>query len=233
MAIDARWLYLTSDELERLVPPVKEGEAEMDREALAEFTRRPSSRRGLTNCLSGQLVYIISGTRQNAVSGAVPVVGSVDEPRNWEQQQYVSRGSDAKFNLVSQMGGAGYMQPSLRRSVGYQPLVDRPNLGVLLEIRPTVAPGRDTAIVDLRSTVTMPGQQQVNLDADSPQGPLVPAVDRVAIETQELATTMSVPLGRPILAGGLTFAMPATDATEQDAQQPGEAPQLYLILELR
>ena len=38
---------------------------------------------------------------------------------------------------------------------------------------------------------------------------MVPTVDRVAIETQELATTMSVPLGEPVL--GVMPYLPAAE----------------------
>ena len=36
--------------------------------------------RGMTHCFSGQLVYLISGTRRNIVSSYIPVVGSVEQP---------------------------------------------------------------------------------------------------------------------------------------------------------
>ena len=71
--------------------------------------------------------------------------------------------------------------------------------------------------------------------------PSAPAVDRIAIETQELATTLSVPLGHPILVGGMTYLPPSIGSLRQEAKagtrQPQEAaaetPQLYLLLELR
>ena len=35
-------------------------------------------------------------------------------------------------------------------------------------------------------------------------------MDRLAIDTQELATTLSVPLGKPVLVGGLTYIAPSS-----------------------
>ena len=81
VTIDARWLLLTSDDLASLVLPDQNGPPEVDRKRLAEFTRRSGSIRGITTCFSGQLVYIISGTRQNFVSSYIPVVGSLDLPQ--------------------------------------------------------------------------------------------------------------------------------------------------------
>ena len=80
VAIDARWLLLNSDDLEKLTTSDTEGNTQVDPTVLAEYTRRPSSIRGLINCFSGQLVFLVSGTRQSVVTSVVPVVGSVGKP---------------------------------------------------------------------------------------------------------------------------------------------------------
>ncbi len=230
VAIDARWLLLTSDELEKLMPPHESDPPQIDRDVLGEFTRRSTSIRGQTNCFTGQLVYLVSGTRRNVVTSFVPVVGSLERPR---ESQYASL-----------PGGARVFEAQLSsntRAVGYQPVIATPNLGVLLQIRPTLVPGDSKAIVDLRSTLTVLADTQDLVKPNhSPQDAMVPTVDRVAIETQELATTLSVPLGEPALAGGLTYIEPSMGRLRQaivtDAKQPAETaetPQLYLILEVR
>ncbi len=228
VAIDARWLLLDSDELERLMPPNDQGEPRIDRKTLAEFTRRPSSIRGQTNCFTGQLVYLVSGTRRNVVTSFVPVVGSLDRPL---ERQYAALAGEARVVPAQALIGD--------RAVGYQPVIDTPNLGVLLQIRPTLVPGQAKAIVDLQSTLTVLADSSPDLGvpAEKTEDPLVPKVDRVAIETQELATTLSVPLGQPVLAGGLTYIGPSADAARQIAAKEKEtgveAPQLYLVLELK
>ena len=229
VAIDARWLLLTSDELESLMPPNDGGTAQIDRKVLGEFTRRPSSLRGQTNCFTGQLVYLVSGTRRNVVTSVVPVVGSLERPQ------------EGQYALLP--GGARILEAQTiqsSRSVGYQPVISTPNLGVLLQIRPTLIPGDSRAIVDLRSTLTVLGESVPDVAAPSSnrEYPLMPKVDRVAIETQEFATTLSVSLGQPTLAGGLTY-IGSWGNTLQD--RPGaegedavsEVPQLYLIVELK
>jgi hypothetical protein len=225
VAIDARWLLLDSEELDQLIPSGGEREPQIDRAKLEEFTRRPTSIRGRTNCFTGQLVYLISGTRRNVVTSFVPVVGSVDSPL---ERQYASL-----------PGGAGLVAAqvfSSERAVGYQPVISTPNLGVLLQIRPTLIPGGSQAIVDLCSTLTVLGdkpEQDVQVE-HSPSEALTPKVDRLAVDTQELATTLSVPLGRPVLVGGLTYiASPSAHVAQKAEKTTSETPQLYLVLELQ
>lgn len=229
VAIDARWLLLTSDELESLMPPNDAGTAQIDRKVLGEFTRRPSSLRGQTNCFTGQLVYLVSGTRRNVVTSFVPVVGSLERPQ------------EGQYALLP--GGARILEAQTiqsSRSVGYQPVISTPNLGVLLQVRPTLIPGDSRAIVDLRSTLTVLGESMPDVAAASSNGQdsLTPKVDRVAIETQEFATTLSVPLGQPTLAGGLTYIGSWGNTLHDRAGAEGEeaaseVPQLYLIVELK
>jgi hypothetical protein len=228
VAIDARWLLLNSDELEELMPAGEDGQSRIDGKVLGEFTRRPSSIRGRTNCFTGQLVYLVSGTRRNVVTSFVPVVGSLERPSD---RQYASLPGGASV-FPTQMGAQG-------RAVGYQPVIATPNLGVLLQIRPTLIPGDDRAIVDLRSTLTVLGEPSEGAapPAASSFEPMMPTVDRLAIDTQELGTTLSVPLGEPVLAGGLTYIASSSGRLERgvagDSAMAAETPQLYLVLELK
>ena len=218
VSIDARWLLLNSDDLDRLIRATADGLPRVDRKMLAEYTRRPSSIRAITNCFTGQLVYLVSGTRRNVITSYIPVVGG--------------------------------------SSVGYQPQIEKTNLGTLLEIRATLIPNGNRAVVDLRSTITMPAAWRTDGEAFAAQiaqHPLAPAVDRVATETQQLATTLSMPLRQPVLAGGITYATPSFKSSARPVRKAyatplgnapnkpvspqapvaEEAPQLYLILELR
>jgi hypothetical protein len=229
--VDARWLLLNSDELDRLT--ATNAEFTLDRKQLESLTRRRTTIRGLTNCFSGQLVYVVSGTRRNFVSGYIPVVGSVESPRGDAQLASLHGGARVWFVGDQTAVGGGN-----ERSVGYQPIVEKTTRGALLEIRPTVVRGSKSAIVDLRSTLTIPGGQALVVLDKSDETPGPPVVDRIAMDTQEFATTMRVPLGEPVLVGGLTYVPPALGATpDADPTQPKaaalESPQYYLILELR
>ena len=204
--IDARWLLLNSEDLNKLVPA---GDSLVDPDSLKKFTRAPGSIRGMTNCFSGQLVYLVSGTRRNMVETYIPVVGSVEFEQGEERllaQQPAAPRSRLAVKFVSDSSA-----PAGDRGVGYQPIIRTPNFGALLEIRPTWVQGESRVTVDLQSTVTVPSDRQevVAKRQSDPAG--APVVDRIAIETQQLTTTLRIPLGKPYLVGGMTYA-PATNA---------------------
>src|SRR5690606_28846442 len=127
---------------------------------LAEFTRRPTSIRAVTSCFSGQLVYVVSGTKRNVVSVYIPVVGILEDGD--AAARLAGLPGRARFRLVSDSGQTFERS----KSVGYQPIVEKQNIGALLEIRPTLLQGSKEAIVDLKATVTesadsMEGMQAV------------------------------------------------------------------------
>ena len=225
LRIDARWLLLTSDELDALLA----GEnSSVDRKTLDRLTRRPTSIRGVTNCFSGQLTYLVSGTRRNVVQGYIPVVGSIDSAAP-DASQWAG-GDGPVISLVSEQTE---FAPS--RGVGYQPLVSTPNFGALLEIRPTLVHGDDRVTVDLKSTITALGAPDDAAANQWESAGVAPAVDRSAIETQEFATTLRTPLGKPLLVGGMTCSPGAAefDPAGPPAGESREAPQLYLVLEVQ
>jgi hypothetical protein len=122
--------------------------------------------------------------------------------------------------------------------VGYQPIVEKPTFGALLEIRPTVMRDGTTAIVDLTSALTVPVGRLEEIAGRSESAPAPPVVDRIAIDTQEFATTLRVPLSEPVLVGGLTYVPPAIGSPRDTASQSPQSaalenPQFYLVLELR
>lgn len=223
LRIDARWLLLSSDDLDALVR-VKGGEATVDRTRLAEYTRRPNSRRGITNCFSGQLVYLVSGTRRNAVSSYIPVVGEVEQP--WESDYQLVSTHKARFKFASDRIAAGQGQAG----VGYQPVLTELNFGALLQIRPTLLKDDDAVVVDLESTITVAGQAKPEPQTDAAGAP---ARDQIEVETQQLATTLRVPLGKPYLVGGMTYQPSAGADANGGRADAGENSQLYLVLEVQ
>jgi hypothetical protein len=246
VSIDARWLLLNSDDLDRLVKPADNGLLVADRKVLAELTRLPGNLRAITNSFSGQQVYLTSGTRRNVVSGYIPVVGSIDFPTGRD-----ALAPNSAPVQLAQLGGASGMetapaQPVADKGVGYQPIVQTTNFGVQLEIRPTLQMDK-TAVVDLKSTVTFPDEQTATapIDPAAIPGMLSPApsVDRLSMNALELATTMIAPLGQPVLVGGMTQLAAGQPSMAAGAAPPPAGPegiasseenrQLYLILELR
>jgi mRNA interferase MazF len=107
--------------------------------------------------------------------------------------------------------------PVVGGGIGYQPEIATANVGIVLEVRPTVAHDRKTAVLDVRNIVTQwrkPGTP-IKVDGDA-----TARVDRVVMPTQQFAATMRVPIGRPVLIGGITLA--PTD---------GQSKELYLVIQ--
>lgn len=136
--------------------------------------------------------------------------------------------------------------PVIGSGVGYQPVIDVPNVGVLAEVRPTLADDARSALLDVRSAVTRWGKQDppVRVGAEWPRGEVQKgegepqqwpagstsvAVDRPNMPAQEWAATARVPLGKPVLLAGLSFP-PADDAPA--AKTAGESKQLCLVATL-
>jgi hypothetical protein len=160
-------------------------------------------------------------------------VGSLEQAHN-DLRLAVLRGG-ARFSLVSDETPA---QHGDEPRVGYQPIVERSSIGALLEIRPTVLHGEDTAIVDLRSTLTVPAGPSDGSAKQANPLPAPPLVDRIETDTQEFATTLRIPLGAPVLVGGMTYVPPTVGGPrDPESEQPKSGaldnPQFYLILELR
>ncbi len=108
--------------------------------------------------------------------------------------------------------------------VGYQATLVTPHVGTLLQLTPLILPGQDMALVDLHSTVTRWEKGPDTIKLSGPNDTKDPAVqiDRINVGAQQLATSLSLPLGKPVLVGGMSF----DDGTADNNTQ------LYLILEV-
>ena len=179
----------------------------VDAKALDLLGRKAPGFRGRIVCGNGQLVHLASGDRRSTIVNAIPVVG----------------------------GG-----------IGYSPVVQAPNAGVVVELRPTVAPGGTTAIIDVQSFVTRWGRPQATAqvgeawpanqvvegtvapkkEALDPAGSASCPVQQPTMPAQQLATTARVPLGKPVVLGGMTFATADSAGMDKATDNPA---QLYLI----
>jgi hypothetical protein len=95
--------------------------------------------------------------------------------------------------------------PLIVGQTAYQPVIDVPNVGVVVEVRPFIAPGANTALLDLRSTVTRWGKPSPPAKLGT-AGSASCLVDRPNMPAADLAATARVPLGKPVLLGAVTFA---------------------------
>lgn len=203
VTVEATWLSLTSEDVEKLAPKGngEGGESTtVDAQVLKDLARQNLSHQGRVSCYNDQTVHLVSGTRRTLIVNATPSVG---------------------FG-----------------SVGYSPQVAIPNVGLLLQVRPTVDPNRKSAVLNVTSTLTEwqdPGEA-VTIKSDSEpaskegmttQGASSQiTLDRVNLKTQQLGTTVRVPVGQPVLVGGMSLV--GEDPKDAD----GPEKQLYLIVKL-
>jgi hypothetical protein len=228
VVLDIRWLLLDSDELDRLLSDKHDqrkpkGGVVVNRKKLERMTRNVPSFRGSLCCFNGQRVHLACGDRRSVVTGAVPVV---------------------------------------ENALGYEPVVVVPNVGILVEIRPSIIHGTDAMLLDVQSTVTSwresgpelqvggryPPRQNTEIsgkiqeakggastvkasgEISSTSGGLTSvSIDRVTMPTHRLTATVRIPLGQPVLVGGLTLSPNEDIASDPDNHE--ERKQLYLIVE--
>jgi hypothetical protein len=202
VVVDLLWLWLDKNQYDRLIPAGKTAEAGqtgivIEQKDLDLTAKTADGIRGRISCVNGQLVHLSSGDRRSFVTGALPATKSGDSSR---------------------------------------PLVQYTNAGIVLEIRPTIAPGAKTATVQVQSTCSRwlkpepaaegaaaSGQGEGARRAD---GSTSPKLDQSVMPTQQMAATVRVPLGKPVLVGAMTFA-PSKDSGA--VQPPDIAKQLVLI----
>jgi hypothetical protein len=218
IAVELQWLWLDAAQYELLLgggaKPSGDGPARLavDAKALDALVRKAPGFRGRILAANGQLVYLASGDRRSIVVNTIPVIGS---------------------------------------GVGYSPVVQVPNMGIIVEVRPVVAPGAATATLDVQSAVTRFGKPRktIHVGASWPASQIIegsgtkggavhgetsvdPAgsgscpVERPVLPAQELSTTARVPLGKPVMLGGMTFAPNDSAGLDKASDNPL---QLYLI----
>lgn len=197
--VQAWWIWIDSDTDDFIKRPAETKSGVEQSAVLPEVDLE-----GLTNaldavrykgeivCFNGQTVQISAGRGRSIVTGVNPVVGA--------------------------------------SSVGYDPDIEYVRSGAMLQVTPTIEDSGEV-LLDLRSEVT-----ELDQNSDTPlidMAPLTPTtqgtvtgggvtqVDRLAAVSQSFATTVRLPVGRPLLVGGMTFS--ADDETDG---------QLYLVVEL-
>jgi hypothetical protein len=234
--VELKWLWLDTKQHEQLVGGGKQATdgkhaLAVDAKALEQLARTVPGFRGQIACSNAQWVHLASGDRRSVISSTIPVMD---------------------------------------RSVGYQPMIQVPNVGIVVELRPSMAPGATAAMLDVQSTVTRWAKPQPPLvqvgaswpphlateggvvapppaPADQPGQPGKPAptrymapqeitkelggsasspIERPQMPAQQLATTLRVPLGKPVIVGAMTFAPEGDAGLDKAADNPR---QLYVI----
>lgn len=253
VTVRAHWLLLSSPQLDNLLGDGDTAAGnEIDRRALRELGEGSASSeryRGQITCFNGQTVHIVSGRMRNVVQGGMPVVGGAgvgyqpltSTPHLGAMLQVtpslLPSGDAAVVDLqstVTRWDQAAVEKASpamLGPEVRGDPDDDQGADDGETEKKPSgrrgarggggMGGGYGGMAMMQGGMGGMMGGPPKNKDAQD-ETPV--PIDRVNIVAQQLATSLRVPLNRPVLVGGMTFpgveGAPATDE------------QLYLVLEV-
>jgi len=235
VTVRAHWLLLNDGQYAELLADVNSGSPRrVNRQALQALGDAATSNHAELTCFDGQTVHVISGRVRSAVTSVIPVVGQVEDEDGDVQLAMVESDGDGlapeesptrptKWSLFQPMQGdflAQAGQPD--SSVGYSPVITLQHSGVMLQVTPTKLPGANAVALDLTSEATRwldePDDEQQEFRG-------VVKLDRTDEISQRLSTTLRMPVGQPVLVGGLTL--------EPNAQTDGaENRRLYLVVEV-
>lgn len=196
VVVRAHWLFLDPKQLAQLVAG---GEANkpVSPAVLAQLAADPKHFHGQVTCFDGQTVHVFSGRSRSVVTSLTPVVAA----------------------------GA----------VAYEPQVTPVHDGAVLQITPVLASKPDAVVLDVQSTVTQWEKADEPIEVGGGAVPSEPGagagaparasgrIDRMNYLVHRLATTLRLPLGQPVLVGGMTF---------EPGRDDGKSPQLYLVVEV-
>ncbi len=179
---------------------------------------------------NGQLISGVSGRQTRVMITLIPVVGAPPAAGGGGMGSMGIGGGmpgpSAQTPVLPTLVRTYAYQPS---QVGYQPVCRTIQEGSALEVRPFVVAEGKEILLDLRSrfvqredspdakpqTPAAGAAAGANRAAASPSANVVQAiaaaVDRPQIHHYRLETTLRVPAGRRVLAGGLTYGEPSAD----------------------
>ena len=199
--VQATWIMLTPDQANALLPADQKSDGKVsarsiDPAALAKMPPDIVKFRAELSCFSGQTVSIAAGRTRTAIISQDAVVA--------------------------------------QNSAAMSPTVKPVQVGAMLELTPTLETTLDTAVVDVHSQVsdwTEVGAAKVAPRATQSDpasgvrmgGDNEATIDRLNLLTQEFRTTSRLPVGKPVLIGGIT---------SEPSQSGPESKQLYLVLQL-
>jgi hypothetical protein len=252
VTVRAWWLRLDGGQYQKLLAEMPAASPPLvNRKLLEAYAAEKTADAGEVTCFDGQTVHIISGRFRNAVIGVTPVVGQNDlspQPRevqlaaaddagdklsNGEVQihrdyceragiQLAQVAGESGTPALGGLGGGGGIGGAASGGinvVGYQPQSIKLHAGALLELTPTRMQDDKAVVLDLKSKVTQWNESPPGLQFNN-----VVKLDQTSVVSQQLSTTLKVPIGKPVLVGGLSLQ---PGAAGDDAKS-----QLYLVVEV-
>jgi hypothetical protein len=224
LTVEARWLLLDSEQLAGLKTAIFRG---------APIAADPPNEpfRGQVTCFNGQTVHIVSGRLQTVLQGGVPVVGAggsgyqptIMTPHVGAlleiRPMLLPGGRSAIINVESSV--TRWDQPGAPAELGAEGDLAA---GIKTERRTKTAARAGGAGGGAGSMPGMPGGMGMMSGMMRGAGSSAVQVDRINVVAQQLATSLRVPLGKPVLVGGMTFPGQPNDQ-HSDAQ-------LYLVVQI-
>jgi hypothetical protein len=193
VTLRAHWISLDASELKAVAKPLEEDPA-LFAVDLAAVEKLETGKQGFTH-FRGQVTCFNTQSVVMTSGDARTVV--------WGQQSNTGGGNNA---------------------VAYDPQSSVVQAGMHLEVTPVLTPDATTVMLDVQSVVSDWAKKDEIRSAQPtthPSGFQPPEVDRVRMNVQQLRTSVAMPIGKPIIVGGMTFA---PWSTTQDRQ-------LYLVIE--
>jgi len=226
VTVEAVWLQLDSEQLAKLKTAIAEGSA-----AGGEILDGPY--RGQVTCFNGQTVHIVSGRLQTVLQGGIPIVsggGAVGYQPTMITPHVGAMLEITPTLLPGDKAAIVNVQSSVTRW-------DRPGPaaelgGGISETNQDQPDGKDKS----RAPGGIGGAEG-GVGAGRPGGMMAfmagglganvsqpVQVDRINVVAQQLATSLRVPLAKPVLVGGMTF--PGSEGTQTADSQ------LYLVIKI-
>ncbi len=223
VTIRAMWL---AGENDSIVSFENRTPRELTKEVLAKHSEKIVAR-GQITCFDSQTVHIIAGELRSAVTSYIPVVGQNESDADVLVAQSAVNGSkqvSIPAAVLAQTGGAGAgaglgggIVRERESNVGYQPVTQTMNLGMLLQVTPLLIADGQSVAVDVHSIVVSPTKEPSQVDFKTGM-----KLDRIDLSTQQFKTTLRMPLNQATVVSGMTMQPTSTDKDQQ----------LILILEV-
>jgi len=192
VAIEARWILVDDAQVAKLMPDAGKQTVPVEvTDAALAASQAKVIYRGRITCFDRQRVHVVTGKAQVYVAGATPVV------------------SDGAVGWDAQIGSA--------------------LMGAMVEIVPALSPDGKAVTVDLQSHVSEAGAEsrKTSITAavggkgpDTGTGTATADIDLPQWLLQTFSTSIRMPVGKPVLIGGMT------SPTAADGKV------LYLVLEI-
>jgi len=221
ITVDAIWLALDSQQLASLFVNDAAGEnspALVDPKVLSTLAEQSHTYRGRINCFSDQTVHLVAGERRTVVTGATSTIGF----------------SAAGYMLQTAIPNIGIL---LETRTSLIPQGDAAIVHVLstitrwqgetepLEVSSVIGPEGAAASPSIPSSPQAAATQPRRSGTVSTFGLVTATIDRVRIGTHEMKTSVRLPLGKPVLVGGLS-------SSDMHVDEKHDEKQIYLMLKI-